>query len=262
MALRTCDPKFPFSYGGCFDTLNAYKRGFDAGAGSSISQSLVVDSEKGGSVNTSKSSRAVKKSATSEEKARAALKNHCEAERRRREGINSHLATLRGLVPCTVKMDKATLLAEVIGQIKDLKKKATEASGGLLIPMDADDVTVELIGNALGDGCIYFKATVCCEHHPELFRDLGLAVDSLNLKITRAEVSMLENRLKNVFVISSSMEELAHDQRKRHALARTIHEELSSVVAKASGSPDYSPNAILSSKKRRITSFDSSSASS
>ncbi|KAI4368133.1 hypothetical protein MLD38_016727 [Melastoma candidum] len=159
-------------------------------------------------------------------------------------------------------MDKATLLAEVISQVKDLKKKATEASRGLLIPMDTDEVTIEPIGDALGIGSIYFKATVCCEHHPELFRDLKQAMDSLNLKITMAEVSMLENRLKNMFVISSMEEELVHDPSRWHALACAIRHELSSVVAKASASPDYSPNAILSSKKRRISSFDSSSVSS
>lgn len=38
-------------------------------------------------------------------KAMAAVKSHSEAERRRRERINAHLDTLRGVVPCTEKVD-------------------------------------------------------------------------------------------------------------------------------------------------------------
>ena len=40
-------------------------------------------------------------------------------------------------------MDKATLLAEVISQVKELKKNAAEVSKGFLIPKDADEVKVE-----------------------------------------------------------------------------------------------------------------------
>lgn len=67
-----------------------------------MSHSLVLDSEKGELV---KAPARVGKKEISEAKALAALKNHSEAERRRRERINAHLATLRGLVPCTEKVD-------------------------------------------------------------------------------------------------------------------------------------------------------------
>lgn len=41
---------------------------------------------------------------TAEKKAEAASKNHSEAERRRRKRINTHLATLRTLLPKTIKV--------------------------------------------------------------------------------------------------------------------------------------------------------------
>lgn len=69
--------------------------------GSMLSNSLILDTEKGELVKTSSG---VGKKDASEAKALAALKNHSEAERRRRERINSHLSTLRGLVPCTEKV--------------------------------------------------------------------------------------------------------------------------------------------------------------
>ncbi|KAK2375936.1 transcription factor bHLH30 [Trifolium repens] len=53
-----------------------------------------------------------------EAKALAASKSHSEAERRRRERINNHLAKLRTMLPNTTKIDKASLLAEVINHVR------------------------------------------------------------------------------------------------------------------------------------------------
>ncbi|KAK6134031.1 hypothetical protein DH2020_032210 [Rehmannia glutinosa] len=58
-------------------------------------------------------------------KALAASKSHSEAERRRRERINNHLAKLRSLLPSTTKTDKASLLAEVIQHVKELKRQTS-----------------------------------------------------------------------------------------------------------------------------------------
>lgn len=70
----------------------------------SVAQSLVLDGERGELV---KAPVGVGKKSVEvpEEKVVAALKSHSEAERRRRERINAHLNTLRGLVPCTEKVD-------------------------------------------------------------------------------------------------------------------------------------------------------------
>lgn len=81
-------------------SLENFNRGF-VRSGSILSQSLVLNGEKGELV---KAPIQPSKKRVSEEKALAALKNHSEAERRRRERINSHLSTLRGLVPCPVKV--------------------------------------------------------------------------------------------------------------------------------------------------------------
>ncbi|KAI4343017.1 hypothetical protein MLD38_027567 [Melastoma candidum] len=262
MALHACDGKFPFSYGrNCCDGPGSGDH--FGGESSSVSRSLVLDNERGGLVKAPTASRSEKKAGVSKEKALAALRSHSEAERRRRERINSHLATLRGLVPRTDKMDKATLLAEVISQVKELKKKAAEASRGLLIPTDSDEVvvSVEQCDDALGNRSVHFRATICCEHHPQLFTDLRRAVGSLQLKVTKTEVSTLENRLKNAFVFSSCGEELWRDVNAQRALAGSIHRALSSVSAKASDPPEYSPMSTVPSKKRRHSVYDSSSLS-
>lgn len=224
--------------------------------GGSIPQSLVLDSERGELV---KAPAKVGKKEVSEAKAMAALKNHSEAERRRRERINAHLDTLRGLVPYNGKMDKATLLAEVISQVKELKTNAIEASKGFLIPMDADEVKVEPYNEEAGDADFLYKASICCENRPELMSDLRQALDALPLKMLTAEISTLGGRLKHVIVFTSCKEGNAEASQ---ILANDVQQALNSALEKASPSPEYSPRTTLPNKRQRISFLDSSSSSS
>ncbi|KAF8007403.1 hypothetical protein BT93_K1418 [Corymbia citriodora subsp. variegata] len=225
-----------------------------------MQQSLVLDGEKSELVIKAPNRAAKKK--VSEEKALAALRNHSEAERRRRERINSHLATLRGMVPCDDKMDKATLLAHVIEEVKELKKTAQEASKGLLMPLDADEVKVEPLDNAVGNGTFSFKASICCEYRPELLSDLRQAIHALRLKIVKAEISTLDSRLRNEFIFSSGKEEFSYDLSvQRQLLASSIRQALCNVLAKTSISTIYSPRTTFPSKRRRVSFLDSSSSS-
>ncbi|EXB94637.1 hypothetical protein L484_005794 [Morus notabilis] len=231
------------------------------GGPTGISQSLVLDGKKGELV---KAPARVGKKGISEAKALAALKNHSEAERRRRERINAHLSTLRGLVPCNGKMDKATLLAEVILQVKELKKNAAEASKGLLIPMDADQVHVEPYNNnrAVGDRTPAFKASLCCGYRPELLSDIRQALDALPVKMVRTEISTLGERLKILFVFTYCKDKNSDDAETCRNIAISVQEILSSILDKASALAEYSPRTMLPGKKRRFSYFDSSSSSS
>lgn len=223
-------------------------------------QSLVLDGEKSELV-IKAPNRAAKKNVP-EEKALAALRNHSEAERRRRERINSHLATLRGLVPGEDKMDKATLLAHVIEEVKELKKTALEASKGLLVPLDADEVKVEPLDDATGNGTFSFKASICCQYRPELLSDLRQAINALHLKIVKAEISTLESRLRNEFIFLSGKEQFSYNwSLQRQLLANSIRQALCSVLAKTSISSEYSPRTTLPSKRRRVSFLNSSSPS-
>ncbi|KAE8673296.1 Basic helix-loop-helix DNA-binding superfamily protein, putative isoform 2 [Hibiscus syriacus] len=226
------------------------------------SQSLVLDSEKGELVKTAV--KAGKKSVT-EEKAIAALRSHSEAERRRRERINAHLDTLRTILPTGKKMDKATLLGEVVAQLKQLKKNATEASKGFLVPMDDDEVRVDACDDDDGEaiGTCRFKASICCDYRPELLTDLRRALDTLPVKMVKAEISTLGSRLRNDFVfIGFRTAAGADDAEVREYLARSIRQAMSSVLEKASLSAEYSLYSIFPKKRQRLSSFDSSSSSS
>ncbi|KMT04514.1 hypothetical protein BVRB_8g181760 [Beta vulgaris subsp. vulgaris] len=206
-----------------------------------------------------------RKKDTSKTKNSAALRSHCEAERRRRERINGHLANLRTFLPCSdkVKMDKATLLAEVISQIKVLKKQAIEATKDLLVPTDANEVTVEPYddggGDDIADSLYAFRASICCEYKPELITDIRQAISDLKLTITKAEISTLEGRVKNLLIVTGCKEDIGHG--KSEKFAKSIQDALCSVLQKMSVVEEYLPTTMLSNKRRKISCFEPSTSS-
>ncbi|CAK9148147.1 unnamed protein product [Ilex paraguariensis] len=159
-------------------------------------------------------------------------------------------------------MDKATLLAEVICQVKQMKKAATEASEGLLIPLDADEVRVEALDEGARDGTYSFRASICCDYRPELISDLRRTLDAVKLTIVKAEISTLGSRVKNVFVFTSGRESNCRNAESRELIVSSVHQALTSILDKVSASPEYSPRSTLPNKRRRVSFFDYSSSSS
>ncbi|OVA09203.1 Myc-type [Macleaya cordata] len=229
------------------------------GSSSSSSNSLVLDSERGELV---RAPTKLGQKVISEGKSLAALKSHSEAERRRRERINSHLDTLRSLVPCTDKMDKASLLAEVISHVKELKRTAVEASKGFVIPMDIDEVRVEPHEDGVLGGPFCIRASLCCDDRPEILPNLREALEACKLETVKVEISTLAGRMKNVFVMTGCKEENSDDTEVRRLLMSSVHKALRSVLDKIPTSSEFSPRIMLPNKRRRISLFDSSSSSS
>ncbi|KAJ8451874.1 hypothetical protein Cgig2_007357 [Carnegiea gigantea] len=139
-----------------------------------------------------------------EAKAMAACKSHKEAERRRRKRINGHLATLRTLLPSLIKTDKASILGEVVRQVRELKKATSELTtqhlsegddnNSCLLPGDTDEVTLYRSEN---DSSILI-ATLCCEDRPELIADLTRALGSVKGKVVKAKLAMVGGRIKSI----------------------------------------------------------------
>uniref|UniRef100_A0A0C9RN41 TSA: Wollemia nobilis Ref_Wollemi_Transcript_9583_1375 transcribed RNA sequence n=1 Tax=Wollemia nobilis TaxID=56998 RepID=A0A0C9RN41_9CONI len=192
-----------------------------------------------------------------EAKALAASRNHSEAERRRRERINEHLSTLKRLLPTTNKMDKATLLAEVIHHVKELKKRAAEVAKGGPIPTDCDELSVESDG---GDerGRTFIRASVCCDDRPDLLVDLIRAFQNLRLKTIKAEISSLGGRVKNVFLVTSE-EEINCDKDETQSI-NCVQEALKEVLDRSALSEFSSLRNSVSNKRQRILLFDSCSS--
>ncbi|CAI0417525.1 unnamed protein product [Linum tenue] len=142
----------------------------------------------------------------------AASKSHKESERRRRHRINAHLSTLRSLLPKRVKPDKASLLAEAVDHLRQLRKHAAEKVAGktgaepwCLIPGELDEATVSCCGG--GDGKKkMMRLSVCCNDRPGLNRDLSQAIRSVRARAVRAEMVTVGGRTKSVVTVEMEAE--------------------------------------------------------
>lgn len=193
-------------------------------------------------------------------KALAASKSHSEAERRRRERINNHLAKLRSLLPSTTKTDKASLLAEVIQHVKELKRQTSLIAETSPVPTEVDELTVDAADE---DGKLVIKASFCCEDRSDLLPELIKALKALKLRTLKAEITTLGGRVKNVLFItgedgggdSSSSDEQHHHnyhlddesqrmmQQQQYCI-NSIQEALRAVMEKSGGGEETASGGI------------------
>ncbi|PWA72494.1 Myc-type, basic helix-loop-helix (bHLH) domain-containing protein [Artemisia annua] len=168
-------------------------------------------------------------------KALAASKSHSEAERRRRERINNHLAKLRSLLPSTTKTDKASLLAEVIQHVKELKRQTSIIAEQCPVPTETDELTVDNASDK--DGKLLIKASLCCEDRSDLLPDLIKTLKALRLRTLKAEITTLGGRVKNVLFITADEDHLNgnDDQQMVNYSINTIQEALKQVMEKTNG---------------------------
>ncbi|XP_061339293.1 transcription factor bHLH30-like [Gastrolobium bilobum] len=165
-----------------------------------------------------------------EAKALAASKSHSEAERRRRERINNHLAKLRSLLPNTTKTDKASLLAEVIQHVKELKHQTSLIAETSAVPTEADELTVDAADE---DGKFVIKASLCCEDRSDLLTDLIKTLKALRLRTLKAEITTLAGRVKNVLFITG--DEDSSSSSGEQCCISSIQEALKAVMEKSGG---------------------------
>lgn len=156
------------------------------------------------------------------------------------------------------QLDKAALLAEVITHVKKLKSNAMETSKGLSVPSDADEVRVEVYGDAASSGSFSIKASLSCEDRADLLADLRQTLQSLQLKTVQAEIFTLGGRIKNVFVMTR---EGNPSDMERRVFVTNVQQALKSVLDRAT-LPEFVPRASYANKRRRLSSFESSCSSS
>lgn len=174
-------------------------------------------------------------------KALAASKSHSEAERRRRERINNHLANLRSLLPSTTKTDKASLLAEVIQHVKELKRQTSLIEESSPVPTEIDELTVD--NESCEDGKFIVKASLCCEDRSDLLPDLIKTLKDLRLKTLKAEITTLGGRVKNVLFITGEEDSYSDDQEHQEYTITSIQEALEGVMER-SNCDDSGPGSV------------------
>ncbi|KAL5722267.1 Transcription factor bHLH30 [Ranunculus cassubicifolius] len=184
-------------------------------------------------------------------KALAASKSHSEAERRRRERINNHLAKLRSLLPSTTKTDKASLLAEVIQHVKELKRQTSQIAEASPVPTETDELTVDASPE---NGKLIIKASLCCEDRSDLLPELIKTLKALRLKTLKAEITTLGGRVKNVlFITSEEDQEDDDDESKNHNnVVNSIQEALKAVMERAAAAGDDSTSGSIKRQRTNM----------
>ncbi|KAL5714267.1 hypothetical protein ACHQM5_016251 [Ranunculus cassubicifolius] len=158
----------------------------------------------------------ISNSSSAEKKSTSASKSHSEAEKRRRERINGHLQTLRTLLPNTIKSDKASLLAEVVLQVRELKKLAADVAGEgstcsndssnewPFFPGESDELIMSYCDSeepTTTTTTSRIKVSLSCEDRVDLVKDLSHAVKSVRGRVVKAEMSTIGGRTKSELVI-------------------------------------------------------------
>ncbi|KAL2233441.1 transcription factor bHLH30 [Sesamum indicum] len=257
---RDHDPFFlppppPSSYGGLFNRRPSGLHYFGYEGGSSDHQLRLIQESLGQVVHPISAPfglQAELQKMTAQEimdaKALAASKSHSEAERRRRERINNHLARLRSLLPSTTKTDKASLLAEVIQHVKELKRQTSQLAETSPVPTEIDELTVDNYASD-EDGKWVLKASICCEDRPDLLPDLIKALKALRLKTVKAEITTLGGRVRNVLFITGEEEysnswEQEQEQEQEQYSINSIQEALKAVMEKSNGDESGSSGSV------------------
>ncbi|KAJ6813899.1 putative transcription factor bHLH30 [Iris pallida] len=167
-------------------------------------------------------------------KALAASRSHSEAERRRRERINAHMAMLRSLLPSRTKTDKASLLAEVIQHVKELKRQTSSMAAvedHSPLPTETNELTLAT-ANRDHHGRFVVKLSLCCDDRSDLIPDLARALESLRLRTLKAEFTTLGGRARNVLVVAGEEED---DDTEQHqsSLMSSIRDAIRGVMERS-----------------------------
>ncbi|XP_038696531.1 uncharacterized protein LOC119993449 [Tripterygium wilfordii] len=142
-----------------------------------------------------------------------AAEKHKEAERKRRSRINEQYDSLRTKLPNLVKMDKASVLAETVRYVRELKKTVTKLKAvrrigdtEFIFPGGENKLRVVY---CQGEGGLA-KVILSCEDKLTLISEVTRALGSVKGKVIRAEMVTVGGRTQIVLWIQglSGNEEL------------------------------------------------------
>lgn len=122
-------------------------------------------------------------------------------------------------------MDKASLLTEVVRELRELRRRAADLVGpnyhdgswGPAFPGEADEVVLDWgdggaggiapdVGGGEGGGgggCTWATASVCCQDRSGLFTDVSEALRAARIRVARAEMATVGGRTKAVLLVET-----------------------------------------------------------
>jgi hypothetical protein len=162
-------------------------------------------------------------------------------------------------------MDKATLLAQVVCQLKELKKKTaetqttTQTPPATTIPAEANGITVHCYTGAAAvtgygrppPAATYVRASVSCDDRPGLHADLAAAFRAMRLRPVRADVAALGGRAQCDFLLCRE-EGAAGGGRELRALEEGVRRELARAAFPETTTTTYGCNGTRSRRQRLV----------
>ncbi|RRT69156.1 hypothetical protein B296_00027248 [Ensete ventricosum] len=142
----------------------------------------------------------------------------------------------------------ASLLAEVIQHVKELKRQTSEMAEESPLPTEDDELTVDSICDE--DGKFIVRASLCCDDRPDLLPDLTSALKTLKLRTLKAEITTVGGRVKNVLVITEEHNGTGYDDQQQ--LAAAIEDALKAVVEQRA---EHDLSSSGGTKRQRTTSL-------
>ncbi|KAL0446921.1 UNVERIFIED_CONTAM: Transcription factor [Sesamum latifolium] len=144
--------------------------------------------------------------------------------------------------------DKASLLAEVIQHVKELKRQTSQLAETSPVPTEIDELTVDNYASD-EDGKWVLKASICCEDRPDLLPDLIKTLKALRLRTVKAEITTLGGRVRNVLFITGDEEysnscEQEQEQEQEQYSINSIQEALKAVMEKSNGDESGSSGSV------------------
>lgn len=146
--------------------------------------------------------------------------------------------------------DKASLLAEVIQHVKELKRQTSLIAETSPVPTECDELTVDTSDE---DGRFMIKASLCCEDRSDLLPDLIKTLKALRLRTLKAEITTLGGRVRNVLFITGEDEEESNSgdnhQQQQYSISE-IQEALKAVMENTNG--DDSPSGSVKRQRTNV----------
>lgn len=158
-----------------------------------------------------------------------------------------------------MQTDKASLLAEVIQHVKELKRQTSLIAETSPVPTEMDELTVDASDE---DGKFVIKASLCCEDRSDLLPDLIKSLKALRLRTLKAEITTLGGRVKNVLFITGDDQDSScssaageqHQQQQQQYSISSIEEALKAVMEKTSG--DESSSGSVKRQRTNINNLE------
>ena len=133
-----------------------------------------------------------------------------------------------------MQTDKASLLAEVIQHVKELKRQTSEIAEASPLPTEVDELIVGPADEE--DGRFLIKASLCCDDRSDLLSDLIKTLKALRLRTLKAEITTLGGRVKNVLLITGEEDCKGIEQHSLNAIQEALKAVMERTAAEDSSS--------------------------